>query len=154
MYAYKIFNKFKVYRPYSSNREDKWRTNCTSVDLQGYEQLPAKGDLLIITKSLKDIMVLYKLGYNAVALQSENDNLRKDIYDDLANRFTKLIILFDNDKPGIEAGKKLSEKYNIEYVYLDSSYYNLYKVKDISDYIAEFGVDKAREITQQLINNT
>ncbi|HKL13707.1 MAG TPA: hypothetical protein VJ907_08885, partial [Halanaerobiales bacterium] len=40
MYAYRIFNKFKIYRPMSKTKKDKWRTNCNSYDIQGYEQLP------------------------------------------------------------------------------------------------------------------
>ena len=40
MYAYKVFNKFKIYRPYSKRREDKWRNNCghmTYKDGNSYE---------------------------------------------------------------------------------------------------------------------
>jgi 5S rRNA maturation endonuclease (ribonuclease M5) len=138
MYAYKIFDKFKIYRPLSKLKKDKWRTNCSSIDLQGYEQLPQTGKLLIITKSLKDVMVLYELGYNAVAVHSENDNLSKDIFSDLSKRFKRIIVFFDNDKPGLEASNKLCEKYNLEGIHIDSSLWNLYQVKDISDYIAVF----------------
>lgn len=151
MYAYKIFDKFKIYRPLSETRKDKWRTNCTSIDLQGYEQLPDKGDLLIITKSLKDVMVLHELGYNAVALQSENDHLYKSIYNNLQQRFKRIVILFDNDKPGLEASIKLSNKYNIPRIYIDSGLYELYKVKDISDYIKVFGKDSAGELLKSLL---
>ena len=54
MYAYKVNSKFKIYRPLNS-KYTKWRTNLEITDIQGYAQLPDTNDLLIITKSLKDI---------------------------------------------------------------------------------------------------
>ena len=47
MYAYKVFDKFKIYRPLAS-KYTKWRTNLTTSDVQGLAQIPEKGDLLII----------------------------------------------------------------------------------------------------------
>jgi hypothetical protein len=140
MYAYKIFDKFKIYRPLSEFKKDKWRTNCSSIDLQGYEQLPESGKLLIITKSLKDVMVLYELGYSAIALQCENDSLNKDILEDLTKRFKRIVVFFDNDIPGLTASNKLCNKHNLQGIHIDSSYWTLYKVKDISDYITVFPV--------------
>lgn len=151
MYAYKIFDKFKIYRPLSETKKDKWRTNCTSIDLQGYEQLPKTGDLLIITKSLKDVMVLHELGYTSVALHSENDRLYKNIYNNLQHRFKRIVILFDNDKPGLESAIKLSNKYELQYIYLDSSLLELYNIKDISDYVSVFGKDSASELLKSLL---
>lgn len=138
MYAYKIFDKFKIYRPLSDLKKDKWRTNCSSIDLQGYEQLPYKGKLLIITKSLKDVMVLYELGYNAVAMHSENDSLNKEVYQNLSSRFDRIVIFFDNDNPGFRASIRLCERYGLDRIELDSSLWDLYKIKDISDYVSVF----------------
>ena len=151
MYAYKIFDKFKIYRPYSIYKKDKWRTNCSTLDIQGFEQLPEDGDLLILTKSLKDVMVLHELGYNAVALQSENDKLNYKIYNNLSDRFKKIVILFDNDEPGKDSAAKLSSEYNIEYCFIDSSMYDLYKVKDISDYISVFDKNQTIKLLKSLI---
>jgi DNA primase len=153
MYAYKIFDKFKIYRPYSQYKKDKWRTNCSTIDIQGFEQLPEEGDLLILTKSLKDIMVLDELGYTAVALQSENDKLNYKIFNNLSERFKKIVILFDNDEPGKESAAKLASEYNIEYCFIDSSIYELYNVKDISDYIHIFGKEQTIKLLKSLIKN-
>ena len=84
-------------------------------------------------------MVLDELGYTAVALQSENDKLNYKIFNNLSERFKKIVILFDNDEPGKESAAKLASEYNIEYCFIDSSIYELYNVKDISDYIHIFG---------------
>ena len=70
MYAYKVYDHFKIYKPLA-DKYTKWRNNLTENDIQGYEQLPKNGDLLIITKSLKDVMVLYEMGYNAISPSSE-----------------------------------------------------------------------------------
>jgi hypothetical protein len=153
IYAYRIFDKFKIYRPMSPFKKDKWRTNCSSIDLQGYEQLPKTGDLLVITKSLKDVMVLYQMGYSAIALQSENDHLNKDILLDLKERFTNIIIFFDNDKPGFESAVKLSNKHNLQYIVIDSSQWELYQVKDISDYVAVWGWKRACKLFESLIDS-
>ena len=55
MYAYKVYNHFKIYKPLA-DKYTKWRNNLTEYDIQGYKQLPKKGDILIITKSMKDVM--------------------------------------------------------------------------------------------------
>lgn len=49
MYAYKVYNHFKIYKPLA-DKYTKWRNNLTEYDIQGYKQLPKKGDILIITK--------------------------------------------------------------------------------------------------------
>ena len=57
MYAYKVYNNFKIYRPLA-DKYTKWRKNLTDYDIQGYEQLPQKGDILFITK-LFNIIIMY-----------------------------------------------------------------------------------------------
>ena len=60
MYAYKVYERFKIYRPLAS-KYTKWRTNLTNRHVQGLAELPQEGgNLLIITKSLKDVMCLYE----------------------------------------------------------------------------------------------
>jgi 5S rRNA maturation endonuclease (ribonuclease M5) len=154
MYAYKVYNKFKIYRPYAKRREDKWRNNCGPYDIQGWEQLPENGDIIIITKSLKDVMVLYELGYPAIAPQSENSTIPTKVVNDLKTRFEEVIILFDNDKPGLEAAEKLSIKQRLKYTYLPLSYALLYSVKDVSDAVKELGHITTIETIKQILNET
>ena len=151
MYAYSIYNKFKIYRPYSK-RMEKWRNNCSSYDIQGLEQLVDKGDLLIITKSLKDVMVFHELGYNAIAPQSELSSIPKVIMDHLKLRFKNIILLFDYDDSGIQGAKKLSEKYSIPYKFIPKHYLDLYHIKDISDFIKEFDKDTTLEMLKELLD--
>lgn len=151
MYAYCIYDKYKIYRPLSK-RIYKWRNNCTSFDVQGLEQLVDKSDLLIITKSLKDVMVLYELGYHAIAPQSELSSIPKIIMDHLKLRFKDIIIIFDYDEGGIQGAKKLSEKYSIPYKFIPKHYYDLYQIKDISDFIKEFGKESTLKMLKELLD--
>jgi DNA primase len=152
MYAYKIFNKFKIYKPLTTNKLNKWRTNCTAYDIQGFQQLPESGDLLIITKSLKDVMVLTTFGYTAVAAQSETSNIPRAIFEHLQLRFKKIIIFFDNDFGGQLGAKKLCKKFDINSVFISKHYLDIYSIKDISDFRREMSVDKTKELLKELFD--
>jgi len=150
MYAYKMYNKFKIYRPLSPNRKKKWRTNTKIHDIQGWAQLPHQGNLLIITKSLKDVMVLYKLGYDAIAPGSESANLPVDLINQLKERYKEVIILFDYDDGGMNGASKLSIKHNIRKVFIPYEYKEIFDAKDVSDFYKEFGKTKTKKMLKQI----
>jgi hypothetical protein len=128
MYAYKVYDHFKIYRPLA-NKYTKWRNNLAPYDIQGYEQLPKKGDLLIITKSLKDVMCLYEMGYTAISPSSESTFLTPDVIDDLKLRFKRILICFDRDVSGIKNMRKISLKTGLNGFLVHKKW----KAKDISD---------------------
>lgn len=130
MYAYKVYNRFKIYRPLAS-KYTKWRTNLTNRDIQGFEQLPEFGKLLIITKSLKDVMCLHEMGYNAIAASSETTFIPDDILDSLKHNWKHIIIIYDRDKTGMLEARKYSKKYNLDAIFVHKQF----KAKDISDAI-------------------
>jgi len=152
MYSYKIFDKFKIYRPYSSTKKDKWRNNCGSYDLQGFEQLPESGDLLIITKSLKDVMVLYKYGYTSVAPQSETASIPIVLMNHLKQRFKKIIIFFDYDEGGIKGAESICGKHDLEKTFISKHYLDIYGIKDISDFAKEMSEQKTIELLKELFD--
>jgi hypothetical protein len=89
-------HSFKIYQPLS--KTFKWINNADYSVHQGYTQLPEKGELLIVTKSLKDVMALRDvLGINAIGLQSESVNIKNTVLDEYKSRFERVICLFDND---------------------------------------------------------
>ena len=151
MYAYKMYNRFKIYRPFSPNKKNKWRTNTRVNDIQGWAQLPYKGSLLIITKSLKDVMVLRKLGYYAIAPGSESANIPEKIMNQLKERYKKIIILFDYDDGGLNGASKLSKKHNIDKIFIPYEYKEIYNAKDVSDFYKEFGKTKTKQMLRQII---
>jgi hypothetical protein len=130
MYAYKVYDHFKIYRPLA-DKYTKWRNNLTPYDIQGYEQLPEKGDLLIITKSLKDVMCLYEMGYTAISPSSESTFLTPDIIDALKLRFKRILICFDRDISGVKNMRKISLKTGLKGFLVHKKW----KAKDISDAI-------------------
>lgn len=151
LYAYSVFDKYQIYSPKGS-RKNKFRTNCTVYDMYGLEQLPKYANLLIITKSNKDVMVLDRLGYCAIAPTGENTPIPKEIMKDLKERFKRIVILYDNDEAGIKGAQKLSEQNQLEYVYIPVEYYVKYKIKDISDFIKAYKITKSKELLKKLLN--
>lgn len=129
---------YKIYRP--NNKEYKWLFNGTKDCIEGYDQLPWLGELLIISKALKDVMVLDTLGFNAISLQSETNSLEQELINKLTKRFKKIVCFYDNDEAGMNAMNKIKEQYNIPFIYIDKEY----GVKDIADFIKVYGVKKTK----------
>ncbi len=148
VYCYKIDDSYKIYRPLNPNKQGKWLTTCKSEDIQGMKQLPSCGKLLIITSSMKDLLVLKLLGYSSIALGGEGNRIPAKILDYLFASFEEIIIFYDNDEPGIKYAKKLSEEIGVDYIYIPEEY----STKDISDYTKEFNLEQAGCLMEQLIN--
>lgn len=129
MYAYKIDDKFKIYRPLAS-KYTKWRTNLTNRNVQGLSEIPKEGgNLLIITKSLKDVMCLYEMGFNAIAASSETTFIPDDILQSLRSKWKHTVILYDRDKTGMLESRKYSRQYKLDAIFVHKKF----KAKDISD---------------------
>ena len=150
IYAYKFNGRTKIYRPFADKTQFKWMSNVQHEDLQGLKQLKYKSDLLIITKSLKDVMCLSELGYEAVAPQSENTRTQFDLLKELILKYKKIIILYDNDEAGRLGARTLEEflnKDNVKTVFIKDSL-----TKDISDYIEKYGQNCGKVLIKMLIN--
>lgn len=133
MYAYKVYDKFKIYRPLAS-KYTKWRTNLTNRHVQGLAELPeAGGNLLIITKSLKDVMCLYEMGFNAVAASSETTFIPDDILKSLRSKWKYIVILYDRDKTGMLKAREYSKQYKFDAIFVHKKF----KAKDISDAVRD-----------------
>lgn len=148
IYAYKIFNSYKIYRPLAE-KDKKWAGNCSLYDIGGYQQLPEQGDLLIISKALKDVMFWYSLGYSAVCPSSETASIPEHIIDILKSRFKTIIICLDNDTPGINAAKKLSKKHNLPYTHIPTDI----EEKDLTDFCSSYGIDRTKILIQNLLSH-
>jgi len=110
--------------------------------IQGAKQLPKEGELVVITKSLKDVMSLYEFGITAIAPNSENLFLTENQYIKLSNKFKEIYLLYDRDLPGVKAANKIRKQFkNIQVLLMP-------KVKDFTDYVKKYGVLK----TLNLVN--
>lgn len=148
MYAYKVYNNFKIYRPLA-DKYTKWRNNLTDYDIQGYEQLPQKGDILFITKSMKDVMCLHEMGYLAVSPSSESTFLPKDVLEQLKTRFKRIIILFDRDTAGVKRSRKLSRETGLEAMFINKKF----KAKDVSDAVKANNFEEIKNWLNETIKN-
>lgn len=148
MYAYKVYNNFKIYRPLA-DKYTKWRNNLTDYDIQGYEQLPQKGDILFITKSMKDVMCLHEMGYPAVSSSSESTFLPKDVLEQLKTRFKRIIILFDRDVAGVKRSRKLSRETGLEAIFINKKF----KAKDVSDAVKANSFEEIKNWLDETIKN-
>lgn len=147
VYAYRFTNgneiSYKIYSPYAEGRY-KWLFNGTAEDIEGYDQLPHLGDILILTKSLKDAMVYHVLGYAAISLQGEGNKFDYDLYQKLSKRFETIIVNYDNDEPGIKYSNKVCSQYDLPYFFIEGE-------KDISDFVKVYGLEAASQFVNEKI---
>lgn len=141
--------RWKIY--FYKRNEYRFLGNTNRIN--GWIQLPESGKELIITKSLKDVMCLHRLGYPAIAMQNENTIPYDYIIKELEERFTQLYSFYDYDKAGIFNADKLKNIYNIPSIFLTNGKNNThdYQAKDISDYIANTSLKKAKEFIEKEI---
>lgn len=146
-YSYEFGNSIrKIYLPY--NKKMRFIGNVTSDILQGEEYLPWIDDILIITKSYKDVLVLSKLGFNSIAPQGESMYLESQKVKTLKNRFKTIFLLYDNDETGVKYSEKLCEKHSFIPIFVPIQS----KVKDISDYIRKYKKEKTLKLIDSWIN--
>ena len=136
--------RYKILRP--SGNEWKWTSNANSSIVQGLEQLSDYGDTLFITKSLKDVMVLSSLSFDAIAPQSENTVIPLKIIASLKGSWNRIIIYYDNDEPGIVAAKAHSELYKVGFIHNA-----LGGPKDPSDYYTRYGGEDLEQMIMKLV---
>lgn len=138
--------QWRIYMPERRSKKYKFISNWKSTQIQGAKMLPKNGgDLLVITKSLKDVMVLYEFGIPAIAPCSENTFVTSKQYDKLRNKFKVGVVFFDNDKPGIVAMQQLKKKYpELKFTWLPRN-----TEKDISDFYKKFGKRKTKELIEK-----
>lgn len=135
MYAYKVFDRFKIYRPLAS-KYTKWRTNLTNRHVQGLAELPKEGgNLLIITKSLKDVMCLYEMGFYAISASSETTFIPDDILAYLKKKWKHIVIIYDRDRTGILKARGYSRMYKLYPVFVNKRFH----AKDVSDAVKANG---------------
>lgn len=140
-YVYGYFREdgelYKIYMPKVPEKKFIKIQNYT----QGMDQLQYDSKYLLIVSSLKDLMSFKKLGIGnveCIAPDSENTMIGESVINKLREKYSKIIVLFDNDEPGIKAAQRYQDKYNIPYVVLKLS-------KDLSDSVKDYGIEPVRD---------
>ncbi len=128
IYRYKEKNRFKIYRPFA-DKKSKFRNNFGNY-LDGWNQLPICGDVVLITSSRKDVMSLYSLGFTSVSPTAESRVISKNALNLLKSRFKFVIPYMNNDETGLKMTAKYEEVYGLKGIYNP-----LNEPKDPSDWI-------------------
>lgn len=141
--------KLELWKIYFPNRKSyKWMTNYSKDKIQGYKQLPKKGKLLIITKSLKDVMSLSQFNIPACAPNSEVLFIKDSVLKELKQRFENIIVWYDTDLAGVSNLRKIRKQYPELYYYIIP---RKYKEKDFTDFYKKYGKEKSKNLLLNLI---
>lgn len=150
-----LVHRMKFYFPLRDKDRTRFMGNCSVDDLFGYDNLPESGDTLVITKSLKDVMVFHELGIPAVGVQSETALISDDLMSKLRSRFRRIITLFDFDAAGIRLTNLFRKRFSTEFRFLTNGKFRTinYFAKDIADYIRSFGKENTLALCRVNVNN-
>ncbi len=127
----------KLYFPFRKKSTGESRFMGNSEMVQGYSQLPLKGNLLVITKSQKDVMSLYELGVPAISLQAETIMPSVELISQLKTRFKQIWTLYDFDLTGVRTANAIKREYGIQPILLTNGRFRTKNqgAKDISELI-------------------
>lgn len=139
---------YKVYRPLNPTKRGKFFSNVNEWDVQGLAQLPESGKTLIITSSLKDVMVIDECELPSIAPQGEGISIPEKIVDYLYACFEDIYVLYDSDDAGYKYSKKISEQFGFKSIFIPEEF----GVKDISDFAKKYGLEKTKSLLQKLVN--
>jgi DNA primase len=106
----------------------RFLSNWESIHWQGSKMLPKQGNHCLLTKSMKDVMLLYEFGIISIAPTSENIVISENQYKKIRIKYKNILLFYDNDLPGVKAAHKYKKKYDIRCIFIKRKY-----AKDISD---------------------
>ena len=131
-YTFPESNHVKIYSPFDTKH--KWLGTATKDDIWYSNDFPLS-EIAIITKSLKDLMVIENIvDYDVYAFQ--NEGVIPKQLDFIAKHYKKVYVLYDNDTPGIKASNQLKQLYsNFEQIFIPLNS----NCKDADEYYIKHG---------------
>jgi len=142
-FVYVVYDKVKVYSPHGG--DFKWRNTCPAHYILGEEQLRGK-EVLIVTKSLKDIMTFKSfLDVDVISPQSESTGFSEEKLEFYRQNYKYRYVVMDWDDTGRASAAAL-EKEGFTVVWVDTKEIHvgnkiIVKDKDISDYVHHNGIE-------------
>lgn len=138
----------KLYFPQTKGKF-RFISNVNNTIVQGWTLLPKNGsDILIVTKSYKDILTFNLLGYWAIAPNSEHSFIPDDVMEKLKTRFNNIYVWFDNDEGGITGGADFAEKFELPFTHNPIG-----EPKDPSDFVKEYSLKEFDKLVTQFLRN-
>lgn len=139
--------QWKIYFP--NRKETRFLNNTSKKLLQGYKQLPRTGGLLVITKSMKDVISLNRFGIASCAPNSETLFINDKQLEEFKQRFKHILVLYDNDKPGLRNMVQIRRQHpELNFFFIPRSL-----SKDFTDTLKMVGMDKMKELVNQFMSN-
>lgn len=144
-------NKVERWKCYFPTKTDyRFIGNLTKKILQGYKQLNNSSDLLIINKSMKDTIACRELGFDSISPNSETTFPSDKQIEEFKKRFKHILIIFDNDKPGLHNLWLVKRKYpELNYFWIPKSL----GAKDLTDLIKLKGLEEVKKLVNQFMSN-
>lgn len=97
-------NKIKFYCPFS----EKSKRFFGNISSEHYWSWAKNSSIAIITKSFKDGFLISRIVSHSV-YAFQNEGVKPSILNTISSKYKKVIIIYDNDKPGIEKAEELKE---------------------------------------------
>jgi hypothetical protein len=133
MFDYRVFDKHQLYQPYPK----QFYMDLTPTCILGFQQFnQVQTDLLVYTKSMKDVIFLDMLGFPTLASTAEN-GIPSPEFLQWSNRFKRRILLHDNDG---KTSEHLYPNFEVYKIPLESG------EKDPTDYAKKFGVPATKSL--------
>lgn len=139
---------WKIYFPMNKNKGIRFINNLPKKILQGYHQLPKNGDLLVITKSMKDLCAMYEFDIPAVSTASESTFISDKQLEEFKSRFKHIIVIFDQDRSGRYNMSKIRKLHpELNYFIIPREYGS----KDFTDLIRDHGIEKVKTLVSEFL---
>ena len=143
---------WKIYTPFSKDKNLKWFPNNTSITtMYGLENI-VDCDVCIITKSLKDYMVLRKVYPYVCAVQNEGSGCFSEENIKYLKENSKIQILnFDSDAAGVKNSQKLTKQFDFDYLNVSKQHLEE-GINDFADLSKQYGLEIVKIIIDKKIN--
>lgn len=128
----------KIYQP-EGDKMYKWITNIPLHIPFGYDSLKFKSDNLIITKSVKEMIIFKRYFTDVIALQNESSASLRDVtIDFLLKKYKNIYLFFDGDSTGI-LNSKYYETKGLKPIYIPEDIVSE-SLKDSADMVKIMGI--------------
>ena len=138
-YVFHVGSRLKIYQP---GNTIKYMGNTNSNSIQGWQMLNFDIKKLYLVSSLKEVIVLYEQGVQAIAPNSESTLISPKVMNFL-KFYWDIEILYDWDKAGLINARKHSVKYNLP---ISKLQFKKMKTKDLSDFREIYGFSNLSNI--------
>lgn len=145
-FTYKVGQNIKGKRPNEKKYNKNFYVQSTGNYVFGYNQLPKTGKAVFFVGGESDCVAFNfhfnKLGYYAICINGENNNINSQLVKELQNRFDYVFTCYDNDKTGIESSIKNALVHGLPYIDLSDST----DLNDICEILQKQGFEEMKSI--------